>query len=341
MTTLIGVLISLTTLIPGWGTGLALTLTTLYPNTGLPILCSSLILNTIPEGLNSETSGNSYGVIFNERLKLNQIKTLITWKAICWISGLGIGLYYPPFLGNGNVTLSFIILVAILSKYKNNIKILAISYVLSVATLLKILNFIHVPNPIIVVSLLLFVIPNGLKVKKIKRKVNLEEEIYQQNVEPNILVILWSTLWGLFAPGVSPQAISSQFNKELNSTTRYISLLCLEPLIEGIGLAQAYKGETLGKTLVSSYVILPDFKVLITSVGIIIFMSLLAYWLIDNVNFDYSNTELTASAVGIIGLIVMTHLWAMPLILLSLIIYYFLGDLPTEVKGLTFLAGII
>lgn len=337
-----GIICGMLCLLPGWGVGLSALLSLIVPGSGLYAIVVGLIINSIVEArVGNSSSGNIYagvvGDVGNGGVELGN--QLIIWKTIVWIVGVVVGLLLPPILGGGGIFVTALILVIMLGSLGDKWWT-GVVWVCAVTVLMSVCQVAGIGDPVTVIGLSLFVIPNIA--------VSHSSNIPLGNAFPNILTLIWGTLVAVAAPGVSPQSIVSVIDGRAGRMTAYITTAVVEVLVEGIGLAQIYKGGTLGKALISSYVIAPNVWVLVSTCALALCVGFIGLQLNNSLGssvglYSESSAKFIGTVVGVIGLVIFTGPWALLFIPLGFAITTFIGSLLPDpsIRGLTFISLLV
>jgi len=349
MAILWGIICGFLCLLPGWGVGLSALLSVIVPGSGLYAIVVGLILNSIVEArVCNSSSGNIYAGVVGD-LEVNSCNeqslgnSLIIWKTGLWIVGVLGGLLLPPILGGSGLFITCLVFIVLLGTLGDKWWT-GIVWVCAVTVLMSICEIAGISDPVTVIGLSLFVIPNIAVTHSV-----VDSSSVAGNAYPNILTLIWGSILAIAAPGVSPQAISTMVEARAGRMTAYMTTAVIEVLIEGIALGQIFKGGELGKALISSYVIEPNVWVLVSSCALALCVGFIALTLNNSLGnsslglYNKSNAKFIASIVGVVGLMVFTGPWAFVFIPLGLAINAFIGSLLPDpsVRGLTFISLLV
>lgn len=335
-----GALCGLLCLLPGWGVGLSALVSLVVPESAAYAIISGLIVNSIVEArVGNSSSGNIYAGVMDieSGAEVELGNQLILCKCICWIIGVSAAMIFPfGSTGGGLMFVTYLMLIILLGTLREKWWT-GIAWISAVAVLMSICTAVGVNDPITVIGLSLFVIPN-IAVKS-------SSNLPLGHAIPNFITLIGGTAIAMIAPGVSPQAITTMLGKREGRMSEYITTAVVESLIEAIGLAVAYGGGSLGKAIITSYVIAPNSWMLVSSCLLAIVVSYLALSVNNGMGesnsfYSESNVKFLGSIIGVVGLILLTGVWAVVFIPLGLAITGFIGRLLPDpsARGLTFIS---
>lgn len=337
-----GLLCGLTTLIPGWGVGLACWLSILLPGASLYALLSSLVVSSIMEA--RSTNQDMFGAMFNNKLIVNSellTNSLLVWKVIVFIVGLIVGSLLPPVLGGSVFVTNLVLVMVMLASVGLTSTIWrGIIWLAIVQILMLLLDAMGVAYPILVIGLLLFIIPNGLVACTSKNTISITASEF--GVNP--ITLLVGLLGSIGTIGISPATVIRAVGKNDSLISNYMGVLVSTVGIEAIALGQALQGgDLLGKAMVSLYVnsVTISYSTVLAGLAVVFISTAIAYLI--NQRYKGVYAPYVSAYVGCCGVILLTGLWAIVLIPLGLAISYLYKSLklPVEAQGLTYVALVL
>jgi hypothetical protein len=313
-------------LIPGWNVGLSLLVSVYVQHSSLYALVVGLIVGTIVEC--RINSSNIYGSIFcynfniSKSIKIRLSKEVIKWKSFIWVIGIIIGLLSPAiYRGTPFYTSLFVIIILSGAELKKNLYP-SILWLIIVQVLNGVLEAMAIENNIVVIGTMIYTLPACFNAKvnpNLSLKVGNVNHIYT----PNLGSIGVAGLLSIVSPGISPSVISAHIDQNISKTTiinSYLNTILCNVLIESFAYGQLVKGNSVGKSLLSIY----SNYVSYSSIVLVIIALIVAYIISLGINNIYPAdiNPYIISGVGLLSLIVLTGIWALPLVGLTYILWH-------------------